>query len=200
MGFLRHNRRAALLIGAGLVVALVAVVLMVHGSDPPKKGKDNSAVGTAPAATPGSSVPLPKTGRKKAHHPRRTAAAGAPAPVGAPAGALGSVKGLAGFGGRGWTADAPRHTITLTVTAPQSARTAVGWWVPTSPGAKTGSAKYIGASWSHTVYAYGSPDYARLLAIAGIEGVPTTCTIRVDGRVVDQRTTEHAYGQALCQG
>jgi hypothetical protein len=194
---LRHNRRAALLIAAGLVVALVALVLIVRGSDSPKKA-DNSVAGTAPGTGAKSSVPLPKTGKKA--HPRRKKAPGKSALDVTSVAGLGSVTGLTGFTGRGYTKDAPRHTITLTVTAPQSARTAVGWWVPTSPGAKTGSAKYIGASWSHTAYGYGSPEYARLLVIAGAEGVPTTCTIKVDGRVVDQRTTSHAYGQALCQG
>ena len=196
MEVLRHNKRAALLIAAGLAVALVALVLIVRGSGSPKK-TDNSVTGTAPSTGTKSGVPLPKTGKKAHPHHKKAAASTLPD---ATVGGVGRVTGLTGFTGSGYTKDAPRHTITLTVTAPQSARTAVGWWVPTSPGAKKGGTKYIGASWSHTAYAYGSPDYARLLVIAGGEGIPTTCTIKVDGRVVDQRTTSHAYGQALCQG
>jgi hypothetical protein len=210
VGVLRHNRRAVLLIAAGLAVALAAVVLMVRGQDDPRTGAD-SAIGASTAPTTASttapttgSVPLPrakaapKADRKKAPPGAGRAAEGSSTVP--PAGAGGAVSGFGGLTGSGFSATAPRHRVTLSVTADQPVATAVGWWIPTTPGARKGSAKYVGASWSHSAVVYGEPDYARLLVIAGIEGLPITCTISVDGKVVDRRTTQHAYGKAMCQG
>jgi hypothetical protein len=76
----------------------------------------------------------------------------------------------------------------------------VGYIVPTSLDHSTGTVTSPGTSWSLTTTAYGPPDHAQLFSLAGPAGVPVTCTITVDGRVTETRTTSGPYDQLFCQG
>ena len=93
----------------------------------------------------------------------------------------------------------PKHRLTLRVTSEAPIGT-VGYIVPTSLHENYGVVKNAGTSWSLTTTAYGDPDYAQVFIKAGARGYPITCTILVDGRVTEHRSTEGPYGQMVCQG
>lgn len=93
----------------------------------------------------------------------------------------------------------PKHRVTMRVTSEAPIGT-VGYVVPTSLRNSSGVVKNVGRSWALTTTAYGDPDYAQLFMQAGARGYPITCTISVDGRVTERRSTEGPYGQLICQG
>jgi hypothetical protein len=93
----------------------------------------------------------------------------------------------------------PKHKVTMRITSEAPIGT-VGYVVPTSLKQSSGIVKNVGTSWSLTTTAYGDPDYAQLFMAAGNRGYPVTCTITVDGRVTEHRSTEGPYGQLICQG
>ncbi|MCX6396298.1 MAG: hypothetical protein NTV23_07425 [Propionibacteriales bacterium] len=93
----------------------------------------------------------------------------------------------------------PKHQIVLTVTSEAPIGT-VGYIVPTSLKQSSGIVKNVKNSWSLTTTAYGDPDYAQLYLQAGSRGFPITCTIRVDGKVVERRSSEGPYARMICQG
>jgi len=93
----------------------------------------------------------------------------------------------------------PKHVVTMRITSEAPIGT-VGYVVPTSLRNSSGVVKNVQNSWSLTTTAYGDPDYAQLFMQAGARGFPITCTITVDGRVTERRSTEGPYGQMICQG
>ncbi len=93
----------------------------------------------------------------------------------------------------------PKHHVVMTITSQQPIGT-IGYVVPTSLHNSSGIVKNVGLRWSLATTAYGSPDYAQLFMQAGARGFPVTCTITVDGRVTEHRSTEGPYGQLICQG
>ena len=93
----------------------------------------------------------------------------------------------------------PKHTITLRATSEAPIGT-VGYIAPTSLRNSSGIVKNVKTSWSITTTVYGDPDYAQVFLQSGARGYPITCTIIVDGRVTEQRSTEGPYGQMVCQG
>jgi hypothetical protein len=93
----------------------------------------------------------------------------------------------------------PKHRVTMRVTSEAPIGT-IGYVVPTSLRNSSGVVKNVGTSWTLTTTAYGDPDYARLYMQAGARGFPVTCTITVDGKVTEKRSTEGPYGQLICQG
>jgi hypothetical protein len=93
----------------------------------------------------------------------------------------------------------PKHHITLRVTSQQPIGT-VGYIMPTSLNESSGVRKNVGTAWSLNSIVYGDPDYAQIFVQAGARGYPVTCTITVDGRVTEHRSTEGPYGQLVCQG
>lgn len=93
----------------------------------------------------------------------------------------------------------PKHHVVMTISSQQPIGT-VGYVVPTSLNNSSGVVKNVGTHWSLATTAYGDPDYAQLFMQAGARGFPVTCTITVDGRVTEHRSTEGPYGQLICQG
>lgn len=93
----------------------------------------------------------------------------------------------------------PKHVVTMRVTSEAPIGT-VGYIVPTSLRNSSGVVKNVKNSWTLTTTAYGDPDYAQLFMQAGARGFPITCTITVDGKVTERRSTEGPYGQLICQG
>ena len=197
MEVLRHNRRAALLIAAGLAVALVAVLLMLRGSHSPKND-DDSVIGTTPPGTSGS-VPLPKA-TKKAEPRTKTSGAPAADVVASGAGVKMSAVGLGMGGLPGGTLEKslPEMHIHLSLTSDHPIGW-LGWIIPTSKDNSSGKRTGVGTSWSLSTIGYGRPDYARLFFMSGPVG-SVTCTITVNGRVTEQRTTKGPYDQMMCQG
>lgn len=105
----------------------------------------------------------------------------------------------AGFGGDGFTLNNKPKKLVISARSSVSVR-GVGYIIPTSAESSYGTAEVSGRTWSLSTDVYGGPDYARVWIQAGYEGVPITCTVSVDGRVTDTRTTSGRYGIAMCQG
>jgi hypothetical protein len=192
---LRNNRRAALLIGAGLVLALVAALLLLHGSKAPER--DKGVVGTTPGSTGGGSVPLPKA-EKHGKAASRARSNAAPA-----TGGIGFSTSLAGLGTQGLpggTLEKPLKEMHIRLSLSSDHPIGwLGWIVPTSKEAPVGKRTGVGRSWSMSTVGYGRPDYARLFFMSGPVG-SVTCTITVNGRVTEHRTTKGPYDQMMCQG
>ncbi len=129
------------------------------------------------------------------------AASPAGEPTGSPAvpGFPGAGATLTGLGGKGGVKGLPKMRITLSMTS-AAPIAYVGYIVPTSLDHSTGTVKDPGTSWSLTTIGYGPPDYAQLFSIAGPTGIPVTCTITVNGKVTERRTTTGPYDQMFCQG
>ena len=106
---------------------------------------------------------------------------------------------LTGLGGEGGVKGLPKMRITLSMTS-AAPIAYVGYVVPTSLDHPTGTVTDPGTSWSLTTIGYGPPDHAQLFSIAGPTGVPVTCTITVNGKVTERRTTTGPYDQMFCQG
>lgn len=106
---------------------------------------------------------------------------------------------LEGLKGEGGILGLPRKKVVLSMTS-AAPIAYVGYIVPTSLDRSTGTVTSPGTSWSLTTTAYGPPDHAQLFSLAGPAGVPVTCTITVDGRVTESRTTSGPYDQLFCQG
>lgn len=114
-----------------------------------------------------------------------------------PGAGINSLNGLSGNGG---ILGIPKHTVVMRITS-SSPIAYVGWVMPTSiDNDTTGTVKGLGTSWSLTKRGYGPPDYAQLFSIESPGGTPVTCTITVDGRVTESRTTTGPYDQLFCQG
>ncbi|HEX4191037.1 MAG TPA: hypothetical protein VHZ06_08590 [Marmoricola sp.] len=93
----------------------------------------------------------------------------------------------------------PKHQVVMRVVSDAPIGT-VGYVVPTSLNHSSGIVKNVANSWSLTTTAYGNPDYAQIYLQAGSRGFPITCTITVDGKVTEQRSTQGPYGELICQG
>ncbi|MCW2781185.1 MAG: hypothetical protein JWR35_1634 [Marmoricola sp.] len=95
----------------------------------------------------------------------------------------------------------PGHKLVLTVTSPGAIGT-VGYLIPTTqerPKAY-GVAKNVGKSWSLSTEVYSYGPYADIFLQAGPLGLPITCTITVDGKVTDRKTSTGPYSRMLCMG
>lgn len=184
----RHKTQsaAAVAVGAGALVMAFALFSLFLG------GSTTSA--EQPVARPTLGAPLvvaPDLGL--AEDDQDPAAAAGQGFAGA---GINSLTGLTGSGG---ISGIPKHTIALRVTS-ASPLAYVGYVVPTSLDNSTGTVIEPGRSWSMTTVGYGPPDYAQIFSLAGPAGVPVTCTITVDGKVTEQRTTSGPYDQLFCQG
>lgn len=106
---------------------------------------------------------------------------------------------LKGLDGKGGILGLPKERIVLTMTSAEPIAY-VGYVVPTSLDHQTGTVRNPGTSWSLSTVGYGPPDHAQLFSLAGPTGVPVTCTITVNGKVTETRTTSGPYDQLFCQG
>lgn len=101
-------------------------------------------------------------------------------------------------GGPGFTiVPAPRHVLVLSVRSAVPIGT-VGYLVPTSPNHNYGTARQVGTRWSMRTTVTGKPYYTALFIQAGATGSPVTCSISLDGKVVDTKSTTGAYGRQVC--
>lgn len=203
MEWIRHHPRTSAIIAGG--ITLVCIIL-VWSLISPKQETDADALGVPaqPSLTPLTELP--------AATPTPTATPSAKPGSGIPKGAA---AGFSGFGGGGIKGGStmtlpglqggsyykylPKHHIELSVTS-EAPIGVVGYIIPTSLRSSSGVAKKVGTSWHLSTTVYGSPDYAQLFMQAGARGYPLTCTIKVDGKVTERRSTDGPYGQLVCQG
>ncbi|MCW2800919.1 MAG: hypothetical protein JWQ70_2391 [Aeromicrobium sp.] len=173
--------------GAAATVGVIALLVSMYSSY-----TADSAAGTASAekGTSDSAIDVPSDGTSAL--PKNVKV---PTPTSTARSFGGSL--VTGIPGSGSSNPAAKHAITLRVTSP-SAIVFVKYYVPT---AKLNGVDYpVGKSWSLSTTVQGPPDYAQLFLQANGNGDPITCTISVDGKVTDKRTTGGPYGQILCQG
>ena len=112
---------------------------------------------------------------------------------------LGGPLASTGLGGSGGVQGLPRHELTLTISSAAPLGT-VGYIIPTSLNDNYGVVKNVGRTFSVSTVVYGNPDYAQGFAQADARGNPVTCTVTVDGRVTERRSTEGPYAALFCQG
>jgi hypothetical protein len=210
MEWIRYHPRASA-IGAG--VATLLIIVFVYTLISPSDPKEPSTLGVPDPVTPTRTplTELPTTTPKPSATP--TAASTS----------TGQVTGFKGFGTKGATTAGggvqgsggtlsmpglqggsmykylPKHKIVLRVSAEEPIGT-IGYVMPTSLRNPSGTVKNAGTVWTLTSTVYGDPDYAQLFFQAGQRGYPVTCTITVDGKVTEKRSTEGPYGQMVCQG
>jgi len=194
----------AALAGTAALAILVLVFVMVSGGNKPSSKEPTDFGAPLPTLPSRSPVTLPTT------TPTATPTTAAQVREAAKRAFANFGKGLStglssgdlnmpGFQGGSVYKFLPKHQITLRVTSEAPIGT-VGYIVPTSLRNSSGIVKNVKNSWSLTTTAYGDPDYAQLYLQAGARGYPITCTILVDGRVAERRSTEGPYGQMVCQG
>jgi hypothetical protein len=190
----RTRTAAAVAVVAGLlVIAFVAASLLLgRGESAP----DDRARVPAPSVEPPDYAGPDDLGL--ADQPAADPAAAAPggAATTFPGAGMPDLKGLDGKGG---ILGLPREKVVLSMTS-AAPIAYVGYIVPTSLDTSTGTVTSPGTSWSLTTIGYGPPDYAQLFSLAGPAGVPVTCTITVNGKVTETRTTSGPYDQLFCQG
>lgn len=187
----RTAATAAIVTGVTLM-GFALSTLLLGGSDPDPRPE--TTLGVPSVDTPAYAAPDEPGDAREAVSPEGepTGVPGVPAFPGAGA-------TLTGLGGKGGVKGLPTMRITLSMTS-AAPIAYVGYVVPTSLDDPTGTVENPGTSWSLTTIGYGPPDYAQLFSIAGPTGVPVTCTITVNGKVTERRTTTGPYDQMFCQG
>jgi hypothetical protein len=91
------------------------------------------------------------------------------------------------------------HQVVISATS-REPMTVVGYLVPTGLGSSYGVVKGHPRSWSMSEQALGRGYLAAIFLQTGRDGVPITCTVRVDGKVTNSETTSGGYGRAVCLG
>ncbi|WP_408898283.1 hypothetical protein ACJ5H2_04040 [Nocardioides sp. R1-1] len=104
-----------------------------------------------------------------------------------------------GLQGAGDYSQLPKHSLTVRISTKGQLGT-VAWIIPTSVENHEGTAVVRGGSWSLTTTVYGNPNYAVVFAQQGRVEEPVTCTITVDGKVTERRSTQGAYSAMWCEG
>jgi len=201
--FRRRPKVAAASGVAAALVVLTLIWLMVRDTDKPAPDpgiavglptpSDQPTIGDLPTAT---GTPVPTTA---AEYQRAAQEAFKQFANGLSSGLSSGQFNMPGMQGGSVYKSLPRHSITMRITSEAPIGT-VGYVVPTSLRNSSGVVKNVQRSWSLSTTVYGSPDYAQLFMQAGARGFPITCTIIVDGRVTERRSTEGPYGQMICQG
>jgi hypothetical protein len=92
-----------------------------------------------------------------------------------------------------------QHKLVLSASSAR-AISRVGYLAPTSPDHSYGDVKKVPRTWSVRTTVTGGPEYAVIFIQAGASGTPITCTITVDGVILDKKTTSGAYGRQVCVG
>lgn len=181
----RHPLAVATAVAALLVLVALVVPLPGNGGDgsgsrPDGAGSADGSVPTRPSAAP-SMTPAAESASSLVRPP--------------------AVRGQepAGLSGSGGVLNVRAHRITLSVRSSDPIGV-IGYNIPTSRDRPSGVARGVGRSWSLSTRVYGRPDYAQMFLQAGPASVSMTCTITVDGKVTEQRTTTGPYGQLFCQG
>jgi hypothetical protein len=76
----------------------------------------------------------------------------------------------------------------------------IGYLVPTSPNHSYGKVKNVGKSWTVRTRVTGRPKYAIIWITGAKDGTPVSCSIAIDGKVVDRQRTKGPYGRQACSG
>jgi hypothetical protein len=207
MEWIRYHPKISAVV-AGIITLLVIVFVWMQIS--PDDNDEQDPLGI-PTLSPPTTTPLTELPTESPSASPTGTATGAAA--GGPGGAFEGFGGAGSGGGKGSGGTLempglqggsmykylPKHKIVLRVTSEVPIGT-IGYVMPTSLRHSSGTVKNAGTSWSLTDTVYGNPDYAQLFFQAGSRGFPVTCTITVDGRVTERRSTEGPYGQMVCQG
>jgi len=151
---------------------------------------------SAPTHSPDESVIGPAS---PLDEPSPTPSTGEATPLSASAVQSALAANLQGLGGSGYAGKYNGRNLTITVTSEDPIGT-WGYVVPTSADKYYGLHTTSRTSVSMTTTVYGRPAYARVFVQAGYAGTAITCTVRVDGQIMDQRTARGRYVQAMCQG
>ncbi|WP_286689799.1 MULTISPECIES: hypothetical protein [unclassified Aeromicrobium] len=186
------RRHPFVVVGFLAGLALLAALLVPMGGSG-AGGRDAAAADDQGVERPGLSRPTPS--------PSMSAAASDPdaEPKGLAPRSVTGLQEPAGLPGSGGTFSVRARRITLSATSSEPIGV-VGYLVPTSRDRPSGTATGVGTSWSMSTLVYGRPDYAQMFMQAGPSGATITCTITVDGRVTEQRSSAGPYGQLFCQG
>lgn len=176
------------LVVAGIAIVVIVVSFML------RPGQSEHATDTTDRPSDSATSDAPEPAAKEKHRKKhRKADAAAILSKG-----QSQFGDLPGWGGEGRNMNLPKHTLTLTLTSPGSVGF-TAWIIPTASPDK-GTHQTTSSSWSMTTTVYGKPDYAAVFAQADSHGTPVTCTITVDGRVTERRTTQGPYGAMWCKG
>lgn len=177
-----------------LAVAALAVLVALFVPVPGGSGSgDDSAGGPTPGATLAPRTPSPAPSASMTPAADDAEAGGL---VRTPLTVQADPPGLSGSGG---SFSIRTHRITLSARSSEPIGV-VGYLIPTSKERSSGTARGVGRSWSLSTVVYGRPDYAQMFLQAGPTGASITCTITVDGKVTEQRSSSGPYGQLFCQG
>lgn len=199
----RRPKIAAASGGVAILLVLVVLWALLHkggSTNPPTLGApyptvpSAAPVATLPTVTP-SATPTVFGGLTKKDQNKALAGFGKGFSSGLTSGTI----NMPGLQGGSVYKYLPKHHVVMTITS-QAPIGTIGYVVPTSLHNSSGIVKNVGLRWSLGTIAYGNPDYAQLFMQAGARGYPVTCTITVDGRVTEHRSTEGPYGQLICQG
>jgi len=179
------------------VLIAVASVIVIVGSflflrpespesaiDPDSRARDDRTVPT--------DVPTPQD-------PTTAASPSASGDAGVFSGHTGNLGVPPGIDGNGDYTHLPKHTLTIRMSTAGQLGT-VAWIIPTSVENHEGTTVVRGGTWSLTTTVYGNPNYAVVFAQQGRTDQPVTCTITVDGRVTERRSTGEAYSAMWCEG
>jgi hypothetical protein len=182
----RHKRIAA--VTAGVLVVLVCIGLFVRSY----RNAGPDVAGAAP--TPSSTVTVGAV--------RVTSASPSPSDTFFPKPGdkvtLGNKVLTVEPGGFTFRGGTP-HAIVITATS-AAAIGRLGYLIPTSNDHSYAVVNGVGTSWSIATNAYGKPQYALVFVQAGGSGAAITCTVSVDGKVVNSSTTSGRYGRTICVG
>lgn len=207
MEWFRRRPKVAAATGVAAVLGVIAlIVLMVGGNEKYDRNEPGVAVGLpSPTADPTSGAlptptasPEPTTAAEVQRAAQRAFAEFGRGLSGS-GGLTSGEFSMPGLQGGSIYKYLPKHVVTMRITSEAPIGT-IGYVVPTSLRHSSGVVKNVKNSWSLTTTAYGDPDYAQLFMQAGARGFPITCTITVDGKVTERRSTEGPYGQMICQG
>lgn len=203
MEWIRYHPKAAAGGAAVVTVLVIVLVAMMVSKSSPEEPKSSPLPSTTPTTAPLSELPTvtpSATPTKKPGTSVEKQFAEGLQSLGSGGGATGGNLQMPGLQGGSMYKYLPKHRIVLRATS-QAPIGTIGYIMPTSLNESSGVVKnYKGTSWSISSTVYGDPDYAQIYLQAGARGYPITCTITVDGKVTERRSTEGPYGQLVCQG
>ncbi|UUW92009.1 hypothetical protein [Pimelobacter simplex] len=182
------------------MIAVASVIVIVASFLSLRPGPSDRAIDSTPRADDSSSAPTstpsPATPVKGTTVDPSATDAGPGDLFGGHTSGLGVPPGLQGAGDY---SQLPKHTLTVRMSTAGTLGT-VAWIIPTSVENHEGTAVVRGSTWSLTTTVYGNPDYAVVFAQQGRVDQPVNCTITVDGRVTERRSTKGAYSAMWCEG
>lgn len=180
-----------------VLIAIASVIVIVGSFLFLRPGSPESAIDPNSRARDDRTVPT------DVPSPEEPATSATASPIGDGTGLFGGHTGglgvPPGLQGAGDYSQLPKHKLTVTMSTAGVLGT-VAWIIPTSVENHEGTAVVRGSTWSLTTTVYGNPNYAVVFAQQGRVDQPVNCTITVDGRVTERRSTKGAYSAMWCEG